>query len=79
MCTAARKSWGHAATSASTISRTAVAVSIRLKPLRFTTCSATVVSPLKRAVPSRSSKVSLISAKSPSVMTRSPLVLTGRS
>ena len=36
---------------------TSSAVSIRLKPLRFTTCSATDVSPLKRAVPVRSSKV----------------------
>ena len=77
--TASRSSSGQSATSAATSSRTRATVSMRLKPLRLTTCTATVVSPLKRAVPSRSSNVRRISARSPSVTTRSPLVLIGRS
>jgi hypothetical protein len=49
-----------------------------VEALRLTTCSATVVSPLKRAVPVRSWKVRRISASSPSVTTRSPLLVIGR-
>ena len=45
----------------------------------MTTWSATVGSPLKRAVPSLSSKVRRISARSPRVTMLSPLTLTGRS
>ena len=77
--TAARSSGGQSASACATTARTSVAVSIRLKPLRLTTCSATVLSPLKRAVPSRSSKVRLMVASSPSVTTRSPFTFTGRS
>jgi hypothetical protein len=57
---------------------TSSTVSMTLKPLRLTICSATVGSPLKRAVPSRSSKVRRMSARSPSVTTLSPLTWTGR-
>jgi hypothetical protein len=42
---------GPVARTASTVWRTRAAVSMMLKPCRLTTCSATVVSPLKRAVP----------------------------
>ena len=74
----ASRSWGgQRATSAATSSRTSWAVSMRLKPLRLTIWSATVGSPSKRAVPSRSSNVRRMSARSPSVTTRSPLILTG--
>ena len=74
---ASRSSGGQVAASAATSARTSSAVSMRLKPFRLTICSATVVSPSKRAVPSRSSKVRRMSARSPSVTTRSPLILTG--
>ncbi len=37
---------GHSATEAATLSRTSSAVSMTLKPLRLTICSATVGSPL---------------------------------
>ncbi len=74
----ARMSSVQLARSASTTSRTTAAVSMMLKPRRLTTCNATVVSPLNRAVLCRSSKVRLISDRSPSVTTRSPCVLTGR-
>ena len=70
---------GHVWRAASTSSRTRATVSMMLNPLRLTTCRATVDSPLKRAVPVRSSNVRRISARSPMVTTRSPLVLTGRS
>ena len=76
--TEARSSAGQPARASSTVARTVAAVSIRLKPLRLTTCSATAGSPLKRAVPVRSSKVRRISARSPSVTTRSPFTFTGR-
>ena len=76
--TAAIRPSGHSDDFLATISLTKVAVSIRLNPLRLTTCRAIVSAPLKRAVLSRSSNDRLISAKSPSVTTRSPLVLTGR-
>ena len=75
--TACRSSGGQVATSASTSRRTSAAVSMMLKPFRLTTCSATVASPLNRAVPSRSSKVRLMRARSPSVTIRSPLRFTG--
>ena len=75
--TEALSSGGHLVWALVRVSFTRSTVSIRLKPLRFTTCKATVSSPLKRAVPSRSSKVKLISANSPRVTMRSPLVLTG--
>ena len=76
--TACFSSSGHSSVAASTTSFTSATVSIRLKPLRLTTCRATVVSPLKRAVPARSSNARRISARSPSVTTRSPFTLTGR-
>ena len=69
---------GQSSRALSTAARTTLTVSMMLKPLRLTTCNETVVSPLNRAVPSRSSKVSRISARSPSVTTLSPLTFTGR-
>ena len=71
-------STGQSAVCFSTSARTKLAVSIRLNPLRFTTWIATVVSPLNRAVPVRSAKVRRMSAISPSVTTRPPLIFIGR-
>jgi hypothetical protein len=52
--TLSRSSSGQEARTSSTVWRTRSAVSMTLNPCRLTTCSATVVSPLKRAVPVRS-------------------------
>ena len=76
-CTAAFSPSGQFAAFLATVALIRSAVSIRLNPLRFTTWMAIVSFPLNRAVLSRSSKVRLISATSPSVTTRSPLILTG--
>ena len=54
-CTDCCNSTGHVLRTSSTVARTRAAVSMMLKPWRLTTCSATVGSPLKRAVPVRSS------------------------
>ncbi len=74
---ASRRSAGQVACSAASAARTSAAVSMMLNPLRLTTCSATVVCPSKRAVDARSSNVSAMVPRSPSVTTRSPSVLMG--
>ena len=78
-CTAVCNGAGQEARTFSTTSLTAATVSMIGSPLRLTTCSAMVVSPLNRAVPAASWNVRLICATSPMVTTRSPFTLTGRS
>ena len=69
---------GQSFLAANTFFLTVSTVSIMFDPLRWITCKATVFSPLNRAVPVRSSKVSLIFANSPSVTILSPFTLTGK-